>query len=272
MLKMLKTEWLKIRNYPAFWLVMATTALSYPGINLLFWYEYKEITKKELATGKMIKMLLGNPFAFPDTFHTTAFFSSIFVFIPAIVVMLLITNEYTYKTNRQNIIDGWSRNHFILGKFFDVALITLLVTLLYAVIAYIIGMFATESIVSSDIWKEAKYIPLFMLQTFSQLSIAFLIGFIVKKAFIALGVFVFYSIILENAAAGIARQKFHDLGRFLPLEISDRLIPVPAFIGRLDEKGYAEKIASINTHVVYTIILTALVWAVIYLVNKKRDL
>jgi hypothetical protein len=111
-----------------------------------------------------------------------------------------------------------------------------------------------------------------MLQTFSQLSIAFLIGFLVKKAFIALGVFVFYSIILENAAAGIARQKFHDLGRFLPLEISDRLIPVPAFIGRFDEKGYTEKLASINTHIVYTIILTALVWAVIYLVNKKRDL
>jgi hypothetical protein len=37
MLKILKTEWLKIRNYPAFWLVMLMTALSYPGVNLLFW-------------------------------------------------------------------------------------------------------------------------------------------------------------------------------------------------------------------------------------------
>jgi hypothetical protein len=272
MLKILKTEWLKIRNYPAFWLVMLMTALSYPGVNLLFWYQFKEITKKELATGKMVKMLLGNPFAFPETFHTTAFFSSIFVFIPAIVVMLLITNEYTYKTNRQNIIDGWSRNAFILAKFFDVLLITLLVSLLYIVIAYIIGTLATESLASVNIWKGANYIPLFMLQTFSQLSIAFLIGFLVRKAFIALGIFVFYSIILENAAAAIAREKFYDLGRFLPLEISDRLIPVPAFIGRFDEKSYAGKIAAVDTHIVYTIVLTALVWGLVYIVNKRRDL
>lgn len=272
MLNILKTEWLKIRNYPAFWLVMLMTALSYPGINLLFWYEYQEITKKELATGKIVKMLLGNPFAFPETFHTAAFFSSCFVFIPAIVVMLLITNEYTFKTNRQNIIDGWSRNSFILGKFFDVLIITLMVTLLYAVIAYIIGILATKTLVAADIWKNAKYVPLFMLQTFSQLSFAFLIGYLVRKAFIALGIFVFYSIILENAAAGVARWKFHDLGRFLPLEISDRLIPVPAFVGRFDEKSYAEKLTAIDTHIVYTLILTALIWGVIYIVNKKRDL
>jgi hypothetical protein len=251
---------------------MLMTALSYPGINLLFWYQYLEITQKELATGKMVKMLLGNPFAFPETFHTAAFFSSCFVFIPSIVVMLLVTNEYTFKTNRQNIIDGWSRNTFILAKFFDVVLITLLVSLLYAAIAYVIGTVATKTLVAADIWKEAKYIPLFMLQTFSQLSFAFLIGFLVRKAFIALGIFVFYSIILENAAAGIAREKFYDLGRFLPLEISDRPIPVPAFLGRFNEKSYAAKLAAIDTHIVYTILLTTLVWGVIYIVNKKRDL
>ena len=28
----LKTEWLKLKNYRAFWLLLAVTAISYPGI------------------------------------------------------------------------------------------------------------------------------------------------------------------------------------------------------------------------------------------------
>lgn len=272
MLKILKTEWLKIRSYPAFWLVMATTALSYPGINYLFWMEYQEIIKKEAATGKMVKMLLGNPFAFPDTFHTTAFFSSIFVIIPAVVVIMLITNEFTYKTNRQNIIDGWSRNAFIMGKFMDVVIITLLVSFLYTLIAYFVGVLASASM-SMGSSKEWRFIPLFVLQTFSQLSIAFLVGFTVRKAFIALGLFIFYYLILENISVALLQKaKLDSVARFLPIEMSDRMIPLPPFLGRFNLEIHNARMAAIDQQVVYTIIFTALIWGMIYLVNRKRDL
>jgi ABC-type transport system involved in multi-copper enzyme maturation permease subunit len=272
MIKVLRTEWLKIKNYWAFWGVMIMTSLAYPGINYMFWYEYHNIVKKESATGKIAKMLLGNPFVFPETFHTTAFFSSIFVFIPAIVVIMLITNEYTYKTNRQNIIDGWSRQQFLAGKFMNVLLITLLVTLLYAIIAFVIGFVASPQPLVKDAFSEVKYIGLFALQSFSQLSIAFFIGFLIRRSFIALSVFVFYFIILENFAVAILKVKANDIGKYLPLEISDRLIPIPRFIGRLDEKQYAQWLSEINTHVWYTIILTAAIWGLCYYINKKRDL
>ena len=279
----LKTEWLKIRNYPAFWWVMGMTALSYPGINYIFWNMYLEITKKQNAAGKIAKMLLGNPFTFPETFHTTAYFSSFFVFIPAIVVIMLITNEYTYKTNRQNIIDGWSRNQFLLSKFFDVLMITLMVTLLYFIIALIIGISASTPPITR-IWEQARYVWLFALLTFSQLSFAFLIGFLVRKSFIALSIFVFYFLIVENFVVNIARIKVrnsdqnigrflpYDIGRFMPLEISDRLIPVPAFLGRLDDQAYKASLDAINIHILYTFMVTGLIWGLCYYFNKKRDL
>jgi ABC-2 type transport system permease protein len=271
MLNLLRTEWLKIRKYWAFWGVMILTALSYPGINYLFYNQYLSITKKGEDTAEIAKMLLGNPFLFPETFHTIGYFSSIFVFIPAIVIIMLITNEYAYKTNRQNIIDGWSRNQFLAGKFLDVVIVSVLVTLLYFAVAVIIGSIATPSPIK-DIWSKSYYVGLFALQTFAQLSFAFLVGFLLRRAFVALSVFVFYFLILENLFVNLLKEKAHDEGRFLPLEIADRLIPVPAFLGRLNESSYKAKLDAVGPHVGYTFIVILLIWGACYWINQKRDL
>ena len=39
------TEWLKIKNYRAFWWVMGITALTYPGINYIFLKVYNDLTQ-----------------------------------------------------------------------------------------------------------------------------------------------------------------------------------------------------------------------------------
>lgn len=271
-MKILHTEWLKIKSYWAFWLMMLVITLAYPGVNYLFYHEYKQLLTKKDMTGQVLKMLVGNPFELPETYHTTAFFSSIFVFIPAILVIMLVTNEYTYRTSRQNIIDGWSREKFLLGKFFDVTIITAVVTLLFAVFSTIVGKLATTREVVAP-WSGTRYIAYFALQTFSQLSIAFVFGFLLRRAFIALGMFMFYFIILENIASTyMVRQKNWALGKYLPLEISDRIIPAPAFMARFDEAGYKQRIAEVPQFIGLTILFTLVIWGVCYYVNRKRDL
>ncbi|MFI5187344.1 MAG: ABC transporter permease, partial [Chitinophagales bacterium] len=186
MINLLKTEWLKIKKYPAFWGIIGVTALSYPGINYIFHSIYENMLHRNNQTAKITKALIGNPFSFPEAWHTVAYFSSFFVFIPAVVVIMLVTNEYSYKTHRQNVIDGWSRSQFMMAKLIDVLLVSLLITVLYIIVSVIIGF--TNSTGTVDAWSLSYYTALFALQTVSQLSIAFLIGFLVKRAFIALGV------------------------------------------------------------------------------------
>lgn len=268
---LLKTEWLKIRKYWAFWWVIGITALSYPGINYILLNRYEYLIQKPGNAGKLAKVLIGNPFTFPEAWHTIAYFSSWFVFIPALVVIMLITNEYSYKTYRQNIIDGWSRNEFMLSKLIDVLIVSLLITFLYSIVCLFIGLTNADKD-SGNILGMSYYVGLFALQTFSQLSLAFLVGFLVRKAFIALGIFLFYFIVLENILVGLAKIYANDMGRFLPLEISDRLIPVPAFLGRIDIDSYKSALASINIHILYTIILTSIVWLICFRVNSRRDL
>jgi ABC-type transport system involved in multi-copper enzyme maturation permease subunit len=271
MLNLIKTEWLKIKNYPAFWWIICITALSYPGINYTFLSIYHNITAKQTMQSQIVKALVGNPFSFPEAWHTVAFFSSLFIFIPAIVVIMLITNEYTYKTNRQNIIDGWSRSQFMWSKFISVVIITLIVSVIYFVVSLIIGSTNTDNVNASK-WDQFYYVLLFAFQTFAQLSIAFLIGLLVRKSFIALAIFIFYFIILEPILVGVLKYKAHDIGRFLPLEISDRLIPVPAFLGKIDADTYKAALAAIQSHVFLTLTGLLITWGLSLLVYMRRDL
>ncbi len=275
MLHIVKTEWLKIKKYPAFWWVMGITALTYPGINSILLYQYYDLVEKQNAAGQVVKALLGNPFALPEVWKTVAYFSSIFVFIPAIVIIMLVTNEFTYKTNRQNIIDGWSRKDFMIGKLIDVLILSAIVTALYTAVAIVIGIGNTHSTpgVTVNKWGMAYYIGLFALQTFSQLSLAFTVGLLVRKSFIALAIFAFYFIMLEPIAYNVIRVKLHsEIGRFFPLNISHKLIPRPAFFGRFDEQAYQASLDAVKYHVLYTFILIILTWAFCFWINKKRDL
>ena len=274
MLTLIKIEWLKIKKYPAFWWMLGIVALTYPGLNMMFYYGYLKATSGKEITNNIARMLLGNPFAFPETWHSVAYFSSFFVLLPSILVIMLVTNEYNFRTHRQNIIDGWSRQQYITSKLFDVLIVSVIATLVYIVVSASFGIYADSSLTGQ--WSsQLQYIPLFLLQTFAQLSIAFLLGYLIKKAFIALGIFLFYYLIIENIATTYAKFKLNDIGRFLPFEISDRLIPSPAFFGRFGKdakEGYEHALKAIPEHVVYTIILTTGIWLICYAVHKRRDL
>jgi ABC-2 type transport system permease protein len=271
MLSLIRIEWLKMRKYNAFWWLMGITALSYPGINFMFYQGYKNMVNQPTQASQLAKIAIGNPFTFPEVWHTVAYFSSIFLFIPAVLVIMFVSNEYIFRTHRQNIIDGWSRSQFISSKLADVLIVSVIITLVYAIAAYVTGMVNQERLIS-ETWSQSYYIGLFFLQTFAQLSIAFLVGFMIRKPFIALSVFLFYSMILEPIGERLLHFFVNDAGKFLPLEISDRLVPAPAFIGKINPESYKHSLEQINEHIVFTIILTSIIWSICYAVHKKRDL
>ncbi len=276
MLALLKIEWLKLKKYRAFWWMLGIVALTYPGVNLIAYNVYTQITSGKEVTNDIAKMLLGNPYAFPETWHTVAYFSSYFVLLPSILVIMLITNEYQFKTHRQNIIDGWSRKEFITAKLLGVLIVSVLTTLVYLIVAGCFGL----SVDNANLyhWNEQlQYVLLFLLQSFAQLSIAFLLGYLIKKSFIALGIFVFYYFVVENILTGYLKYKLHldGIARLLPFEVSDRILIAPAFVGRWgkEAKGaYQNAMDAVPTQVLLTAILTALIWYACYAIQKKRDL
>jgi ABC-type transport system involved in multi-copper enzyme maturation permease subunit len=270
MLSLLKIEWLKIKKYPAFWWMLGIVALSYPGVNSMFLGIYRSIANSKEMAAQVVKALIGNPFAFPDAWQSVAYFSSVFVVIPAVLVIMLINNEYSFKTNRQNIIDGWSRNQFIASKLIDVAIISVIVTLVYVAVTLCFAVIADNTTFYRWI-EHIYYIPLFLLQTFAQLSLAFLAGYFIKKSFLALGIFLIYSLVIENIITNNLQYKKIAICKYFPFEISDRLIPRPEFKVKL-QSVVEEKANEIPIHIVLTILLTTLVWFICFKHHQKKDL
>ncbi|MDI3320841.1 hypothetical protein [Pinibacter soli] len=127
---------------------------------------------------------------------------------------------------------------------------------------------ATDKAGASGIY----FIAYFFLQTFSQLSIAFIIGFFSRKSFIALSVFLFLFLILEPILTKVLEMKNIVIGHFLPFEISDRMIPPPAFFGRMDPAAYDLAMKNAGHHFLYTLVFTLIVWIGCFRFNMKRDL
>ncbi|RTL55103.1 MAG: ABC transporter permease [Sphingobacteriales bacterium] len=275
MKQLLQIEWLKIKKYPAFWWMLGIVTFTYPAINLLFHNVYENITSRKDMAGNAARFLLGNPFAFPDAWHSVAYFSSWFLLVPAILIIMLITNEYQYKTHRQNIIDGWIRDEFITAKLLDVLIVAVIVTVMYTLVAAFLGFYYSDA-VGQHRWSEELYfIPLFFLMTFAQLSIAFFTGFIIKKAFIALGIFFFYMLVIENIMKAYFSFKSIPINAYLPFELSNRLVPRPNFLGKIDEasnQAYLQSLSDINLHILYTLIFTGFIWWLCYKTFRKADL
>jgi ABC-2 type transport system permease protein len=277
MFSLIQIEWLKIKKYPAFWAMLIIVLLTYPAANLMFYNVYLDITTQK-GTQMLAKMFLGNPFAFPETWHTVAYISSFFVILPSILVIMLVTNEYQYKTQRQNVIDGWTRRQFMASKLIDVFIVSAITTLLYTLVAIGFSIYA-DTFDPTKMWEQSYYIGLFFLQTFAQLSIAFLLGYLIKKAFIALGIFLFYYLIVENIATGYIRMKAEklggDLGRYLPFEISDRMIIAPAFIGRFGKDiktAYEKSLSEVPSQIALSLLLTTAIWMLCFFLHRKKDL
>ena len=114
MIKLLKIELKKILTYKIFWIILGLYFL-FLALGMIL----AEFMVNSMVTDINKRMPIPFPKAviynFPDIWQNLTFFASIrFVMIfPAIIVIILITNEFANKTIRQNIINGMSKNEFL---------------------------------------------------------------------------------------------------------------------------------------------------------------
>src|SRR5437764_10406442 len=116
MLKLLKIEWMKLRYYRTFWILTSLYLASIVGINFIGYKIEQRIFEEKQSKG-IAELIIGQRrYSFPTVWQMTSYLSSFLLFLPGLLMIIFITNEYSYKTHRQNVIDGWSRNQFISVK------------------------------------------------------------------------------------------------------------------------------------------------------------
>ena len=156
MITLLKVEWLKIKNYTAFIILSSFFAVGVVTVNYIILTVNKNIISQSQAvilTGKF------SPFQFDKTWQTTSYASGWLLLLPALMIIILITNEFTFKTHRQNILDGWSRQQFIHVKIMMAVLIAFFSAIL--VFFYSIGIWIFLGYLFFNAWNFSCRVFLF---------------------------------------------------------------------------------------------------------------
>jgi ABC-2 type transport system permease protein len=260
MWQLLRIEWLKLRPYRTFWILGILYLISIFSANYIGYRIQQEIYREEVSKG-MAEMLIGTPpYAFPNVWHTAAWISSWLLYFPGLMMIIIMSNEFTYKTHRQNIIDGWSRRQFITVKFAWCFIAALLSTLVMTLTALFFGFINRESF-SAD---KMIFVFYFFVVALSYSMVALLISLLLKRGGLAIGLFFLYGLVLENVIAALMNYYLKNAGRYLPLESADDLLmPLPLF-----ERAQKQIIVPYN-HTLLFIFAMGYLGAYFYLTYRK---
>jgi hypothetical protein len=262
-LHLLKIEWLKVKKYKAFWTLLLLSLLF-----MFFWNYYvansiAESKKNSFANNPMAK-ILPNPYELPNTYQMVSYSNSYFLIGLGILTILLLTNEFNYRTNRQNIIDGLTRTEFAVSKILIVVILAILAAAVNFITAVVVGKHISPA--SAATWENTQFAGYFFVQSLIYLTIALVISMLVKRSGLAIGLYFF--LMLADTLTGLLLNKYvHPAGYFLPIDATDNLIPNPMRRFMVDDKRPEDK-WMLGTSISY--VIAFLILFIAYF--KKADL
>lgn len=253
MLQIIRIEWLKVKSYRTFW-VLLTLAVA---IMLAANYIVAEVNSQIKEKAKEIVPM--SIYDFPLVWQTMSSINSFMTALFGFPLLILVTNEFTYRTHRQNVIDGWERREFVLAKLFWWFALGVLALLATVVFGIILGSAYGAHTISLE---DSRYLVYYFLQVEVSLAVALLIAVLVRRAGLAIVLYLAYVMMVEQLLVVILKRYVGNIGGLLPLQAGDELLPFPV-IGRLipDTNRYDDS--------VYLIMLLVYIVLMIFLVFRK---
>jgi ABC-type transport system involved in multi-copper enzyme maturation permease subunit len=163
---------------------------------------------------------------FPDVWQNLAWGSGLLKMMLGIMVIISITNEYQYRTIRQNIIDGMSREQFILSKLLTNLVLSLASMVLVFIVALITGFIYSPEISFPYMFAGVEFCASYFLEVFAFLSFALMLGILIQRSGLSI-VILFSSYLIELIIKKNIDDYVPGLIPFFPLESIMNLVPLP---------------------------------------------
>lgn len=263
---LLGIEWLKIRRLKAFWVLAALVGILIP----LFGYMLSE--KIITPGGKNASSMVPMDFGFPGVYDQMGYYSSLFLVFIGLVIIIIITNEYSYRTLRQNVIDGLTRWQVFSSKALLVIILAICTTVFVSIVTLIFGFI--NSTPDAAAWSTDFYkMGYFFVLALNYFGMAMMLGFLIRRSGLAIGIYMLYQVMFEFILMQYLNWQFGPKftpGDYLPLQCSDELLPWPV----MKQLSAMSGEASTTTHtslLIASAIYIAFYFGVSWLVLKKRD-
>ncbi len=278
MKRLIQIELIKLKNSKASKILIAVYFLLLTSISLI------AAIKFDIGP---IKFHLAEQgiFNFPYIWHFNTFVAAIFKFFLLLVVVSMITNEYSNRTLKQNLIDGLSKKEFILSKFYLVVILSAISTIFVFVTSLILGYIYSDYNEIGIVFSDLEYLVAFFIKLVGFFSFGLFFGMLIKRSAFAVGA-LFVWLFAEGVIYGLLQYKFghksefvSDVMQFLPFTALSNLIDQP-FTRMKAVKSIAMQVGE-NTTTDYAVhwyqLAIVMVWTFLFIYFSyklllKRDL
>jgi ABC-2 type transport system permease protein len=173
-------------------------------------------------------------FNFPFIWHFNSYIAATLKLFLAIVIVSMMSNEYSNRTLKQNLIDGLSKREFILSKFLTVLVFSAISTLFLFIVTIILGYSFSDYNEISIVFSDMEYLLAYFIKLTGFFTFCMFLGILVKRSAFALG-FLFIWWIMESLVYGMLTWKlFRDsnyiadnIMQFFPLASMSNLVVEP---------------------------------------------
>lgn len=232
MIRLLQIEWLKLRYNRAFWILVGMYAVGViivcsGGMLLL------EFLKSKGADFDGIDPTIIPLYDFPDVWHNIAYIATFFKVLLGFIMVISIANEASYRTMRQNIIDGLSKSEFLQTKLLIIGILSISAMLLLFLIGLITGGIYSHVIGWKYIFSDLQFLFVYGFEVFCYLTFALMIALFVRKSGLVIVGLLMYTFIFDPVLSLLIEralfipQEFKFLKDYLPVTALNNLIHVP---------------------------------------------
>ncbi len=163
-------------------------------------------------------------YKFPNVFKFIPWIASWFNIFLAIIIILLVGNEFTYRTFKQNVIDGLERTDLILGKLIVIFSIAIYSLVLVTISSLIFGFINTKDVYFGLIFQNSNILIVYFIQAIAYMSLGMLFALLFKNNALSIILFLLYSFPTEP----IIRSFFSEnIRQYFPIKIISNLTPKP---------------------------------------------
>lgn len=261
MIRLLKIELLKLVPYRTFKILFAIYLLLMTLVLLV---------GKNLGAGGEEGLTSANVLGFPNIWNYYTLYACYFNIILAILVIFVTCNEYTYRTLRQNIIDGLTRQEAVMGKIVLIVLLSIITTIILIISGIIAGNIYSLPADRDQMFGHSGFIFAYFIQSLGMMSMGYFFGTLFKRTGLAVIIFLIFlfpiDVILRE---GIFPNGFGD---YMPVATYFlKMVPFPldhTMSGGLEPTPAAPTALSLTVGAAYAVFFSVLSWWI----TKKRDL
>lgn len=225
---------------------------------------------------------------FPQIWNFLTYITALLKIFLGLIIIFTISNEFTSKMFKQNVIDGLSKKEFIISKVLTIGLLSLISTLVVFLMGLILGYSFSNTTDFSLAFKEFYFILGYFLKLFTFLSFLFFITVLLKRVvFVFLSFFLWWIleiILLVVEYTSKVVEKFDSQGNritedpflltdYLPLNVMSNLIEEPFQRIRLVNQLTG---GSFEYSVPYGAVIASIIYSTLFILGsywliKKKD-